>query len=88
MSIVQIGAAISLVLLTLALGLTSYRLVKGPALADRVISLDLLAVITILIMACIGVTTENPVFLDASLVIALLAFISTVAFARFMERQS
>ncbi len=88
MSIVQIGAAISLVLLTLALGLTSYRLVKGPALADRVISLDLLAVITILIMTCIGVTTENPVFLDASLVIALLAFISTVAFARFMERQS
>lgn len=83
---VQAGGVMALILLSAALALTVYRLVKGPTLADRVLSLDLLAVIAILVGACLTVLTGNRVLLDASLVIALLAFISSVAFARYMER--
>jgi multicomponent Na+:H+ antiporter subunit F len=81
------GGSVALAILTLALILTAYRLLKGPNLSDRVIALDSLAVIAVMIMACLSVVTENPVLLDACLSIALLAFISTVAFARYMERQ-
>jgi len=81
------GGSVALGILTLALILTAYRLLKGPNLSDRVIALDSLAVIAVMIMACLSVVTGNPVLLDACLSIALLAFISTVAFARYMERQ-
>lgn len=88
MTILELGATLAIGILSLAFALTSYRLLKGPELSDRVIALDLLAVLAILIMACLAVLTANPVLLDASLSIAILAFISTVAFARYMERQS
>lgn len=86
--LVASGAGIALVVLAVALVATSIRLVRGPHLADRVVALDLLAVVAIGVMACLAVTSNKPVLLDASLAVALLAFIGTVAFARYMERQA
>jgi multicomponent Na+:H+ antiporter subunit F len=83
----DLAAGVSLVILAAVLVLAAIRLVRGPHLADRVIALDLIAVMAIAVMACLAAVTRRPLFLDASLVIALVAFISTVAFARYMERQ-
>lgn len=74
--------------LSVVLVLAAYRLIRGPHLADRVIALDLLAVLAIGMMASLAVLMDRPVLLDASLVLALLAFLGTVAFSRYLERQS
>jgi len=71
--------------LSLAMLLALVRLVRGPSLADRVVALDLMASLAIGFMAIYAVGTEQPVFLDAAVVLALIAFLGTVAFARFIE---
>lgn len=85
---IVIAASIAIALLAATLALGTYRLIAGPHLTDRVIALDLIAVMAIGLMACLVVLQKELILLDASLVLALLAFLGTVAFARYMERES
>lgn len=79
---------------TIALGLTLIgvvagcaRLVLGPSLADRVVSLDLIMVLLVAITALLALTTGKAAYLDLGLVLALVGFLATVAFARYAERR-
>ncbi len=85
-----LSAAETLVTLMLsaALLLTFARLVRGPTLPDRVIALDLLAAIIVGFTAVYALETDQPVFLDAAIVIALIIFLGTVAFAQYIERRA
>ena len=75
-------------MLSVALLFTCIRLVRGPTLPDRVVALDLLAVLSVSFIAMYALDTNQPVFLDAALVLALIAFLSSVAFARYLERRA
>lgn len=79
---------VTLVLLTLAMVLVVVRLIQGPSLADRVVALDVLAPVAIGFIAAFVVGTGATALLDAALVLALVGFLATVAFARFVERQA
>lgn len=72
-------------LLALAAVLAFARLVLGPSIPDRVVALDLLAAIGVAICALAAVAFERLVFLDVAMLLALIAFVGTVAFARFVE---
>ncbi|MGI9436664.1 MAG: monovalent cation/H+ antiporter complex subunit F [Geminicoccaceae bacterium] len=63
------------------------RLVLGPSLADRVVSLDLIMVLQVAIAALLALTTGKAAYLDLGLVLALVGFLATVAFARYAERR-
>lgn len=79
-------------MIALALGLIAlggagflYRLVRGPTLADRVVSLDgMLTVIVIGILAWSAYHRDGT-YLTLGVVVALVAFLGTSAFARFVE---
>jgi multicomponent Na+:H+ antiporter subunit F len=73
-------------LLTLAAILAFLRLARGPSLPDRVVAFDLLAVFGIAILAAYSVVTGETAFLDVGLLLALVSFLGTVAFARYLER--
>ncbi len=73
-------------LLSAAMILALFRLVRGPSLPDRVVALDLTATIVICFIAVYAVATEQPLFLDLAMVSALIVFIATVAFAYFIEK--
>ncbi len=73
-------------LLSTAMVLALFRLVRGPTLPDRVVALDLTATIVISFIAVYSVATEQPLFLDLAMVSALIVFIATVAFAYFIEK--
>ena len=61
------------------------RVVKGPHLPDRIVALDMLA-LTCIAAACLMVLSSGvAAFLDFALVVALVSFLSTVAFARYVE---
>jgi multicomponent Na+:H+ antiporter subunit F len=68
--------------------LTFMRLARGPSLSDRVIALDLIAVLAVGLIAMVAFAARQPVFLDAAIVLALVAFLGTVAFARYLERRA
>jgi multicomponent Na+:H+ antiporter subunit F len=80
-------ATIALGMCGVALMLTGVRLARGPSLPDRVVALDLIGVIAVGMIACYDLVTEQPVLLDAATVVALVAFLGTVAFARYVERR-
>jgi multicomponent Na+:H+ antiporter subunit F len=77
---------IAFVLLSLSLVLAFVRLIRGPTLPDRVISLELLVSVTVGFIAAHSISTERAVFLDVAVVLALTAFLAAVGFARFMEQ--
>jgi multicomponent Na+:H+ antiporter subunit F len=63
------------------------RLVRGPTLSDRVVALDMLSYVAIGFIAAYVAATGASAVLDAALVLALVAFLATVAFARFVEQR-
>jgi multicomponent Na+:H+ antiporter subunit F len=75
-------------MLALAAVLTTGRLLVGPSLPDRVVALDLLAVIAIGVLAAFAVAVGQAVFVDIILAVGLVAFLGTVAFATYIERRS
>ncbi|MBI3997531.1 MAG: pH regulation protein F [Armatimonadetes bacterium] len=75
-----------LAMLTSTLLLALVRLVRGPSLPDRVVALDLIALTVVGFVAVYEIRTAQPVLLDAAIVLALIGFLSTVAFARYLER--
>jgi multicomponent Na+:H+ antiporter subunit F len=74
-------------LLIVAMFLAFIRLVRGPSLPDRVVALDLITIVAAAILAVDTIATGHAVFLDAAIVLALIAFLGTVAFARYLERR-
>ena len=68
--------------LGLAALLSSWRVLRGPTQADRVVGLELLTTIGIGLAACAGLLSDQAPLLDVSLVLALVAFLATVAYAR------
>jgi multicomponent Na+:H+ antiporter subunit F len=61
------------------------RLVRGPSTADRVVALDLLSAVVVGITAAWSVVADEPVYLDVALLVALVAFLGTLAFAGYAE---
>lgn len=72
----------------LALLIALVRLVRGPTLADRVVAYDLMATVTIGLLALISMAYGARVLLDVAAVLALVMFISTIAFARYIEKRT
>ena len=86
-SFVAIAIDISFGLIILSILLGFVRLFRGPSLADRVVALDMMTVSIVAFCALFAIRTDDPVFLDIALVLALVGFLTTVALARFAERQ-
>ncbi|RYZ60053.1 MAG: cation:proton antiporter [Chitinophagaceae bacterium] len=63
------------------------RFLRGPNIADRVISLDLLVTIGIGSIAVYSILTGQSTFLDIAMVVALIGFLSTVAFSYYLEKR-
>jgi len=72
-----IGVAVILCLL---------RMIKGPTAADRAVALDTLSTVTTAVLVLLGFIFKRYIYLDVSLVYALLTFIGAVAIARFLEK--
>ena len=73
--------------LALALALAAWRMLKGPGYADRVVALDMLTAVVVSLAALTALATGRGAFLDVGLGVALINFVSTCAFATFLERR-
>ena len=85
-SILGAVSRLSLGFILLSIALACLRLVRGPQAADRVIALDLIAVLVVAFLAAYAIDTGNTSFLDVAIAYALVAFLGTVALARFLLR--
>jgi multicomponent Na+:H+ antiporter subunit F len=71
-------------ILVLCIMMAAYRVVAGPSLPDRVIALDVIGVNIVGLILVLELRTGSPGSVDAALVIALLAFMGTVAVAKYL----
>jgi multicomponent K+:H+ antiporter subunit F len=71
-----------------ALGLLMnlWRVVSAPGVPDRILALDTMVINFIAILVLYGIIEGTAMYFEASILVAMVGFISTVAFARFMLR--
>ena len=77
---------LSLALFMVAIALLLYRVVKGPSNPDRAIALDTIGVNLISAIAIVSIVLNTKAFLEAILILGILAFIGTIAFSKYIER--
>jgi multicomponent Na+:H+ antiporter subunit F len=79
-------AQFALATLGVALLLAVVRLVKGPTLPDRIVAMDLIGVLVVCLIVVLAASTKVRATLDAAIVIALIGFVATVAYATYVQR--
>ena len=75
----------ALAVLALAALLALWRVLRGPTLPDRVVAIDLIGVLVVGFAVVGAAASGSPYFLDVAIVIALISFVGTIAYARFVE---
>ncbi|WP_396175438.1 cation:proton antiporter [Flavobacterium sp.] len=79
---------IILPLLSVSAVLVFIRFLLGTSLPDRVVALDLLITVGIGIISIYSIVTDQSTFLDIALILALIAFLGTVAFSYYLEKRN
>ena len=79
-------SVVAVIMLAAAACLTFIRLLKGPTLPDRVVAIDLIGVLMVCILVVTAAETAQQAFLDVGMVVALISFVGTVAYSRYIER--
>jgi multicomponent Na+:H+ antiporter subunit F len=87
MDILGTAVDISFILVMLGVLFAFIRLFKGPSLSDRIVALDMMAVLIVSFCGLYAIRSEDAAFVDVAIVLALVGFLATVALARFVERR-
>lgn len=74
-------------LISIAIFMAFARLIRGPSFPDRVVALDIMATMAIGLIALYSMESGEVIFLDVALILALVTFLGTVAFAYYVERR-
>jgi multicomponent Na+:H+ antiporter subunit F len=77
---------ISSMLIIFAIFLSLYRATVGPGVFNRTAAVNVIGTKTISLLVLIGYYTERPEFFDIALLYAMMNFIGTLVFARYLER--
>jgi multicomponent K+:H+ antiporter subunit F len=80
------SVALSQIFLAAAMACMVYRLARGPRAQDRILCFDALYVDAMLLLLTFGIRTGSTLYFEAALAMALLGFVSSVAFAKFLMR--
>lgn len=86
MIILGTALALALFMYSISIFLYLYRILKGPTTSDKVVALDSIGMNLVAIVALLSMLLDTSAYLDVILLIALLAFIGTVSFAKFVEK--
>jgi multicomponent Na+:H+ antiporter subunit F len=82
---VAVVIQVMLVVLSVSLLLAFYRLAVGPSLPDRIVALDLMATLIVAIVGLYAVSASEPLLLRVAMIVALINFLGTVGFARYLK---
>lgn len=72
--------------LALAVLLNLYRLLAGPTRSDRILALDTMVINAIAIIILFGISETSTTYFEAAVLLAMMGFVGTVAYCRFLLR--
>ncbi|MEL6217165.1 MAG: monovalent cation/H+ antiporter complex subunit F [Pseudomonadota bacterium] len=87
MTLLTLSAEIASGVVLLAAALCFVRLILGPGTADRAVVLDMLGLLMAAFAGLRAIASNQDAFLDVAAAMALVGFIATLAFARFIARR-
>jgi multicomponent K+:H+ antiporter subunit F len=83
---IHAACVLALVAISAALILTLYRLAVGPDVVDRILALDTLVINTIALIVVAGLWYQTAMYFEAALLFAMVGFLTTVAFCKYLLR--
>ncbi|PCH72611.1 MAG: K+/H+ antiporter subunit F [Rhodobacteraceae bacterium] len=69
-----------------ALLMNLWQIATAKGIGDRVLALDTMVINSIALLILYGLSNGTEIYFEAVMIIAMLGFVSTVAYARFMLR--
>lgn len=84
--VLENALAVGFVALGLALAMNLWRLFKGPGATDRILALDTMVINVIGIIVLAGIASGSGTTFEAALLLAMVGFVGTVAYAKFLLR--
>lgn len=86
MDIMNYAVIIAFIVVGLCQAMAMVRVVIGPSTGDRILALDTMVVNAIGLIVLMGLAQGTRIYFEVSLIIAMLGFVSTVSYARFVLR--
>jgi multicomponent K+:H+ antiporter subunit F len=83
---IELACIIAFGAIGIAMLLTLYRLLVGPDMASRVLALDTLAINAIALVVLAEIYYGNEIYFEAALLFAMVGFLTTVAYCKYMLR--
>lgn len=87
-AILAVAMAVSALLVGAAVGLTAWRMVRGPGMADRAVAMDLLGLLAVAGAALAALFAGHLALLDVAFGLGVTGFVGAVGVAAFIERAS
>lgn len=66
--------------------LNLWRMARGPDATNRILALDTMVINMIALLVLYGILQETSVYYEAAMLIAMVGFVSTVAYCRYVLR--
>ncbi|MCB1877367.1 MAG: K+/H+ antiporter subunit F [Chromatiales bacterium] len=82
----QAAISFGFFLVSIALLLSLWRLLRGPSLPDRILALDTLYVNTVALLVLMGIALDSSLYFEAALLIAMMGFLGTAALSKYLTR--
>jgi multicomponent K+:H+ antiporter subunit F len=82
----SLALLLALGLVSAALALSLWRLLRGPDKPDRILALDTLYVNAIALLVLLGILLSSSLYFEAALLIAMMGFVGTVALCKYLLR--
>lgn len=77
---------IAIAMQMISLTLMAFRVFRGPTVFDRVVAADAATGILIGLIVTGSMWLRETKYLDYALIVAILGFISTIGYSRYLER--
>jgi multicomponent K+:H+ antiporter subunit F len=66
--------------------LNLWRIVYARGIADRILAMDTMVINSIALVTLYGILASTAVYFEVAMIIAMVGFVSTVAYCRYMLR--
>lgn len=86
--ILNIIIFIAFVLHLLAMLISLYRLISGPTVYDRIVSLDLIASIVMGFILLYSIVVNKALYFDVIIIISLISFIGTISISTYLKTKN
>jgi multicomponent K+:H+ antiporter subunit F len=83
---IMAGCAFALFAISISILMNIYRLIVGPSVTDRILALDTMVINAIGLIVLAGIAYGTSIYFEAALFFAMVGFVSTVAFCKFLLR--